>query len=663
MQKRAGFAALSQDVFFPGLSSSPALPWTNPTILAELKQALVVVANTGIYAYAPNLSAWEQQGNQSGIPSVVPQMAFKRTQVYAQNSTMKQPDVAVAGDVLAYSWTDAHLFQQVLIVDKTGGVVKQYNPHSVDREIKVISDGEKFWVFLQSSATAFEIIVLSTQGAILATLSLGNITAGSTWDAIYDPALGVSLVWNQTAVGTVVSYYVVVGSSVVATATSAIGAIDSTANASFLTPTGDGFVYIAAVDAALVLKVYQVDGTPAITHTYSTSTLTLTNAATVTGYVTNSSKDVQLFVSITPGGAPLTWSTIRETITFAGANSIKASILSAIVATRIFNWASDGRWYVGLYYPSNYNGPVGAGSQPTYFLYDIATQSPVGSWDAGSAAGAEWTAILGGGTPNGHIPHVALDSDGQLHMALGFISEQEVAVGPISRTGPGHFSPYATYKHGVGLEDILITATPASATGVVISPPVTIAGEMILPSVGSTTTTGTVWSESNFWLGVEQPTLAQSTVGGGGLTLLGTYSFIVVYEWMDANGSWTRSTPSPPINITLTGGNNTVTLTIPSLRLTRKPKLIVSVYQTASAGTLYYKVSDDLAPLYNNPLADTVTFVTGTITDTALSTHQELYTDGTPTPLSNEPAPPAHRLGDVRGARVAIRLRWRPVDQ
>ncbi len=28
VQKRAGFAALSQDVFFPNLSSSPALPWT-----------------------------------------------------------------------------------------------------------------------------------------------------------------------------------------------------------------------------------------------------------------------------------------------------------------------------------------------------------------------------------------------------------------------------------------------------------------------------------------------------------------------------------------------------------------------------------------------------------------------------------------------------------
>jgi hypothetical protein len=206
------------------------------------------------------------------------------------------------------------------------------------------------------------------------------------------------------------------------------------------------------------------------------------------------------------------------------------------------------------------------------------------------------------------------------------------------------------FKNGVGVEDIVLTSTVPNLG--VTSPPVVIGGEMIFPSVGSTTTTGQYWSESNFWLAPEAPSTAQSTAGGA-LTLLGTYGFIVVYEWMDANGQWTRSAPSPSVSVTLTGTNNTVTLTIPTLRLTQKANVIISVYQTAAAGTAYYKITDDLAPTYNSTSADTVSFSTGTITDAQLPARQELYTDGTPVPLSNGPAPP-HTVSAQFGGRVYL---------
>ena len=180
---------------------------------------------------------------------------------------------------------------------------------------------------------------------------------------------------------------------------------------------------------------------------------------------------------------------------------------------------------------------------------------------------------------------------------------------------------------------------------------------MIIPSAGPTTTTGLSWFESNFWLAPEIPVVAsQTTVGGGGLTPTGTYSFILLYEWMDSAGNWTKSCPSPPVQVTLTGTNNTVTLTLTTLRLTQRSNVIISVFMAAAAissGALYYKITSDLSPLANNTGADTVSFTTGDITDAQLSSHQELYTDGTPTPLSNEPAPP-HTVSELFNERVWV---------
>jgi len=74
-----------------------------------------------------------------------------------------------------------------------------------------------------------------------------------------------------------------------------------------------------------------------------------------------------------------------------------------------------------------------------------------------------------------------------------------------------------------------------------------------------------------------------------------------------------------------------VTLTIPTLRLTskqspRSPVLLV-VYRTADAGTVFFQVSSVTSPTLNSTTADTVTFVDN-VTDATLEGNAQIYTTG-----------------------------------
>src|SRR5262249_1458981 len=51
----------------------------------------------------------------------------------------------------------------------------------------------------------------------------------------------------------------------------------------------------------------------------------------------------------------------------------------------------------------------------------------------------------------------------------------------------------------------------------------------------------------------------------------GTYFYQFCYEWTDNKGMLHRSAPSIPLEVTVSGMENTVTLYVPTLRLTYKP--------------------------------------------------------------------------------------------
>lgn len=105
----------------------------------------------------------------------------------------------------------------------------------------------------------------------------------------------------------------------------------------------------------------------------------------------------------------------------------------------------------------------------------------------------------------------------------------------------------------------------------------------------------------------------------------GTYLYQVIFVWTDAKGQDHRSAPCVAVSATTTGGSSTVTLTIPTLRLTSKTDIICEVYRTTDTGRLPFKIGK----VDNSTSADSVSFAdAGEINDTDLIAKESLYTNG-----------------------------------
>lgn len=160
-------------------------------------------------------------------------------------------------------------------------------------------------------------------------------------------------------------------------------------------------------------------------------------------------------------------------------------------------------------------------------------------------------------------------------------------------------------------------------------------------------------NEQNFHIYPEGVTLAQSTTGGGQLTTTAQYQYQVLYAWTDRFGQIQYSSPSPTTTIQLSGSNNTVTLTIPTLRLTAKQGVVIQIYRTlangnASPNPVFYVTTSLLTPpdpvtglggggILNNTTVDTVTFI-DVVADSQIQANQPIYTQGGILPNTSPPS-------------------------
>lgn len=146
--------------------------------------------------------------------------------------------------------------------------------------------------------------------------------------------------------------------------------------------------------------------------------------------------------------------------------------------------------------------------------------------------------------------------------------------------------------------------------------------------------------EHGFHLFPENVTTGTATTGGS--MVAGTYQVRVCYEWTDNLGQIHRSAPSVAQSQVIPGGTstNTLTVTIPTLRLTAKTgsraNVRLVVYGTTAGGTLFYRLTSITAPTYNDTTVDSVTF-TRTAADASILSNDLLYTTGGI--LENIPAP------------------------
>jgi hypothetical protein len=145
--------------------------------------------------------------------------------------------------------------------------------------------------------------------------------------------------------------------------------------------------------------------------------------------------------------------------------------------------------------------------------------------------------------------------------------------------------------------------------------------------------------------------VSQTTGGGGGL-VAGTYSYIVVPEWVAATGERVRGPASVPVEVVVTGVNDQVEFDFPTIRHTAcqspRTNLSLGVYRTLDGdASIYYRCSSleppqagasvgDNGYVENAPGEDTASF-TDILSDANLALREPLYLTGGV--LSNDPLP------------------------
>lgn len=131
--------------------------------------------------------------------------------------------------------------------------------------------------------------------------------------------------------------------------------------------------------------------------------------------------------------------------------------------------------------------------------------------------------------------------------------------------------------------------------------------------------------ENNFLIYPDSISVAN---GGAGAMIPQDYYYRVVYQWTDNQGNLNRSAPSIPVSITIPAGPNAQTVvSIPTLRMSYKTNVIISVYRLSTAQLTYYRVGNVRIPTQNNPLRDYVDFFDNN-TDAQIVGNDILYTEG-----------------------------------
>lgn len=127
---------------------------------------------------------------------------------------------------------------------------------------------------------------------------------------------------------------------------------------------------------------------------------------------------------------------------------------------------------------------------------------------------------------------------------------------------------------------------------------------------------------------------ATATAAGVTLTIRGLlvaqqYYYVATYEWSDNQGNVFRSAPSLPVGIVTTTATSTVTISVPTLRLTYKtanPAKIV-LYRWSAAQQVFFQTTSITSAILNDKAVDSVSFV-DSHSDAQILGNNILYTTG-----------------------------------
>ncbi len=600
IRKRNGYTALSQQIDGAGLISVGQG-------LATFKDELIEFDGSFLYSYSQSNEVWVNKGPLTSM-EVTEAPIIRNTYQQTVQDMAQHPD-----GLQCFTWTDSRGSCRYSIVDSITGqaVVQDQALVSTSIMAKPFAVGQYLIIFYIDTATHhLRLVSIPVVNPLAPNAPIDAATNVNVSNPNYDACMlnnRIYFAYNNSDVGNGISVKNVNQFLVISSAQDYTGN-----NASVC-------ISIVPDPALLQLWITYYNGT-AVRYFVITSTLvatpvtgpttveTLSNVVRIICYTNNGKGQFWYEVS-----AALPYNHLIRTNTGTNASVIgtaKVFLRSVGIAAKPFLYLTT------VYFTVAYQQP----QQPTYFTVTAA----------GIIVAKEQDLVGGGLLTTELVPESVQVTAGTVSFAtlqkdlLTTISGTAYTQTGVTETTLDFTSNNIFYKAEIG--------NNLQLTGGILS---------IYDGVNVV--------ESGFNVYPEDISNTNASTGGnlGSASVATQYEYSVTYEWTDNQGQLHRSFPSIPdggTTINFASGVTTgmVTLTIPTLRLSQKTGVVITVYRTTGNGTVFYQLTNlgINNPLYNDPTVDTVTY-TDTASDASIQGNPILYTTGNV--VGNDP-PPAPAL-------------------
>jgi hypothetical protein len=603
---------------------------TTGTGVSVYNNELILMSGQGLYSFSPTTDLWIYKGGQTSFQTT-------DTQIVNDSTIKGISDTATSGQLSIIVWPDGGVLDEGTNVrysvrdNITGTLI-------IDGAYTGITDAQNTGVIRVFALSTYFIIMYYTEVdntiqyiAISVSNPYAPILFGAAASDNFVNTLFDGVVYNDTlyfvylnTAGTEVNVNTISNALVVGGAAT-IANSPATNGLTIFTDSVLNQAWVSWITASGNIQ-YSVLTLPGLTPFLASTTISGLYDA---GYGVNA-------VGVASNGAGTIW--VTQYVTETPEPVFTPFITAYVTATNIAPTQTVLPFYRGTFIyarPFVYNSvtylPIAWNStlQSTLFIIDATAHTVIGRLLYGQL----WTtqdANLQTNPPTFTPPNVSNPSSGVYNLAA-------------TQTGLEFNTTYAT-------EVGLVTLDFNSQTNY---QSLQAAGALLITGGMGRQYDGAVASEQGFNLFPEGVTSTASNTGGhlGNASVPTTYQYSIVYSWTSTEGQINYSFPSIPDNATtrtFSAGVTTgsVTLTIPTLRLTERGNAIISVYRTEGNGTTFYLVNTNniignASYLPNNIEVDYVTYV-DTTPDSSLISNPQLYTTGSV--VGNDPMPPANAI-------------------
>lgn len=549
INKRNGYDALSASIVGGGSISSIN---KSPTFQDEL----LAINNTNLYSYSSNSSAWVNKGSVYNVETTSQLRSSSQSPEGAS-----RPEIALNGNVKVTAWADGlHIYASVSDITtnteyQSSVLLYTYTVSTNENALRAVTIGNGIFVFFYDTAGG---ALLYRKLTIASPLTFGVTTTLVAADVQTSvPSLDVITYGANGAV----SFYKVSTSSVRTLKINDSGTILLTHDQlGVVAP----YLITSCTDGTNIYVTYGITAASVYYHVLD-ATFTTILTPTVIGAqpsgdykriatIIESANTMRVFLDkvntyVGPASPLGDFQLLTATATVVGVVSAITSVKRQLsIASKPFLYNSN------TYLLARTNSTL----QSTYYLIDVSGNIYAKS-SLNQAQGATSTREM--------VPNVINLSTGN----YTFARDIKVAISQVFLTRNNiteiNFN-FVTTKCQNSVEcnnNLLITGGYVSMYD------------------------GASVAEFGFNTFPENVSLDFSVVGSG--LAAGTYTYYVVYQWVDSKGNTHRSSPSTGTSVTLPGGGPyQVDVYLPTLRLTAKQNVSIVVYRTQANSTVAYKL-------------------------------------------------------------------------